>query len=62
MNPVAAMLLAAAAVNAASMPRLAKENGSFQFLVDDRPFLVLGIQTMNSSGYPGELQRTWPLG
>ena len=61
MNPVAALLLATAAVNAATMPRLAKENGSFQFLVDDRPFLVLGIQTMNSSGYPGELQRTWPL-
>jgi hypothetical protein len=43
------------------MPRLAKENGAFQFLVDDRPFLILGIQTGNSSGFPGELERTWPL-
>lgn len=55
------VLLFAAAVCAAPMPRLAKENGAFQFLVDDRPFLVLGIQTNNSSGYPGELERTWPL-
>ena len=34
MNPVAVLLLAAAAVAAAPMPRLAKENGTFQFLVD----------------------------
>lgn len=46
---------------AATMPRLAKENGSFQFLVDDQPYLIFGIQTNNSSGYPGELERTWPL-
>jgi hypothetical protein len=43
------------------MPRLVKENGAFQLLVDDRPFIILGIQTHNSSGYPGELERTWPL-
>lgn len=55
------IFLAAATLAAAPMPRLAKENGSFQLLVDDRPFIVLGIQTNNSSGYPGELVRTWPL-
>lgn len=53
--------LAVAGLCAAPMPRLAKENGAFQFMVDDRPFIVLGIQTNNSSGYPGELERTWPL-
>ncbi len=55
------LLLAVPLLCAAPMPRLAKENGSFQFLVDDRPFIILGIQTNNSSGYPGELERTWPL-
>jgi len=60
-NPVAALLLAATTLAGAPMPRLAKENGTFQFFVDDRPFLILGIQTANSSGYPAELQRTWPL-
>lgn len=55
------LLLAATAVVAAPMPRLVKDNGGFQFLVDDRPFLILGIQTYNSSGYPTELERTWPL-
>jgi hypothetical protein len=60
-NPIAALLVAATALAAAPMPRLAKDNGGFQFLVDDRPFLILGIQTGNSSGYPGELERTWPL-
>ncbi|HEY3440666.1 MAG TPA: DUF5597 domain-containing protein [Paludibaculum sp.] len=51
----------AALLSGAPMPRLTQENGRFQFLVDGQPFIVLGIQTGNSSGYPGELERTWPL-
>ena len=58
---LAVLALAVPALVAAPMPRLQKDNGGFQFLVDDRPFLVLGIQTSNSSGYPAELERTWPL-
>jgi hypothetical protein len=54
-------LLASATMLAAPTPRLAKENNAYQFFVDDQPFLILGIQTGNSSGYPGELERTWPL-
>jgi hypothetical protein len=54
-------LLAAAAIHSAPMPRLVQQNGAFQFLVDDRPFIILGIQTGNSSGYPEVLERTWPL-
>ncbi len=60
-KPMAVLLLAATALTAGPMPRLFKDNGGFQFLVDDRPFLILGVQTGNSSGYPGELERTWPL-
>lgn len=58
---MAALLLAAMYLAAAPMPRLAKDKGGFQFLVDDKPFLILGIQTGNSSGFPKELERTWPL-
>ena len=61
LNPAAALLLAAMALAAAPMPRLVKGAGGFQFLVDDRPFLILGIQVGNSSGFPAELERTWPL-
>lgn len=61
LRPISLSLVALAFLSAASMPRLAKENGAFQLLVDDRPFVVLGMQTFNSSGYPGELERTWPL-
>ncbi len=56
------LLISASIVCAAPMPRLTKQpNGTFQFFVDDQPFIILGIQTHNSSGYPGELERTWPL-
>ena len=62
LNRLFVPLLAAGLLAAAPMPRLEKaENGTFQLLVDDRPFLILGIQTSNSSGFPAELQRTWPL-
>jgi hypothetical protein len=55
-------LLAAALAWGAPMPRLVKEpGGAFHLMVDERPFMILGIQTNNSSGFPGELERTWPL-
>ena len=48
-----AMLALALPVCAESMPRLVKVGGGFIFQVNDRPFTVLGIQTANSSVYPG---------
>lgn len=57
---VVAMALASIS-HAAQMPQLVQKDGRYQFLVDGKPFLVLGIQTRNSSGFPGELERTWPL-
>lgn len=43
-----------------SMPRLVKEDGRFRFLVDDKPFLLLGGQVHNSSAWPAELETVWP--
>ena len=36
-TPVAALLLAVSCLAAAPMPRLVKDSGGFQFLVDDQP-------------------------
>ncbi|UWZ85795.1 beta-galactosidase [Occallatibacter riparius] len=44
------------------MPRVEKTAaGSYQLLVDGHPYLILGAQVRNSSGWPGELDRAWPL-
>ena len=60
-NRLLVMLCTAAMLYSAPMPRLQKEHGVFQFLVDDKPFIVLGIQVHNSSGFPAVLEATWPL-
>jgi len=45
---------------ASGIPRLQKVDGSSQLLVDDKPFLVLGAQVHNSSGWPSALTVAWP--
>jgi beta-galactosidase GanA len=45
----------------APLPRLVSQNGRFTFMVDGRPYLILGAQLHNSSNYPGELARAWPV-
>jgi len=43
-------------------PRVEKtSNGSFQLNVDGQPFLILGAQVANSSGWKEQLERAWPL-
>ena len=43
-------------------PRVEKtSNGSFRMNVDGRPFLILGAQVANSSGWKEQLERAWPL-
>ncbi len=44
---------------AESIPRIAKQNGTYQLLVNDKPFLVLGAQVRNSSGWPSQLPDIW---
>ncbi len=56
-NPMAVLLLAATALAAAPMPRLFKDNGGFQFLVDDRPFLILGCKP----GIPADIPVNWNI-
>src|SRR5215218_3117280 len=42
------------------LPKLVTENGKHTFLVDGKPYLILGAQIWNSSGWPTILDKTWP--
>jgi hypothetical protein len=70
MRTISAVLAAFAAVSAAvaqqaqikerPLPRLVKKDGRFALFVDDAPYLMLGAQAHNSSGWPAMLPRVWP--
>jgi beta-galactosidase GanA len=42
------------------LPRLVKENGRYGLLVDGKPYLILGAQVNNSSGWASMLPKVWP--
>ena len=44
---------------AAEAPRLVQKDGRFALMVDGRPYLILGGQIHNSSGWPSELPQVW---
>jgi hypothetical protein len=44
---------------ATEAPQLVQKDGRFALLVDGRPFLILGGQIHNSSGWPSELPQVW---
>lgn len=50
------MLLAAPPI-----PQLVKQGGKFNLLVDGQPFIVLGAQVNNSSGWPARMKELWPV-
>jgi len=41
------------------LPRIQKQEGRFAFLVDGKPFLILGAQLNNSSSWPQSLPAAW---
>ncbi len=43
----------------ADFPKLVQKDGRYAFLVDGRPFLILGGQIHNSSAWPVELPQVW---
>ena len=57
---VALILVGTRSTVAADMPKLAQQDGRFGFLVDGKPFLILGVQINNSSGWPASLPEAWP--
>jgi hypothetical protein len=46
-------------INSGSVPRIVEKNGRHALLVDGQPFLILGGQAHNSSGWPGMLPQVW---
>src|SRR5919112_2477541 len=50
-----------AALCAAELPRLTHSGAKHALIVDGEPFLMLGAQTNNSSNYPAELPKVWPV-
>jgi len=51
--------LTASPLFAAEAPRLVEKDGRYALLVDGRPYLILGGQIHNSSGWPSELPQVW---
>jgi hypothetical protein len=49
-----------AARTAPPIPQLVSENGKHTFMVDGQPFIILGAQMWNSSGWPVIMDKTWP--
>jgi beta-galactosidase GanA len=45
---------------AAEMPRIVKSGDRSALMVDGAPFLILGAQVNNSSGWPAMLPKVWP--
>jgi beta-galactosidase GanA len=43
------------------MPRVAHQDGRYALMVDGKPYLMLGAQVSNSSGWPEKLQALWPM-
>ena len=54
------VLTAFAQVKERPVPRLVKKDGRYALFVDDAPYLVLGAQVNNSSGWPDMLPKVWP--
>lgn len=46
-------------LKAAEKPRLIEKDGRYSLLVDGQPYLILGGQIHNSSGWPSELPEVW---
>lgn len=43
------------------LPDIVTKGGKHAFLVDGKPFLILGAQTNNSANYPAMLDKVWPV-
>src|ERR1019366_3581193 len=61
MRTMFGLLLSAASLVAAPMPRLVRQSGKHTLEVDGKPFIELGAQVHNSSGWPRTMEGIWPL-
>lgn len=52
-------ITAVAQLYSAEAPQIVQKDGRYTFLVDGKPFLILGGQIHNSSAWPSELPQVW---
>ena len=58
----ALLALTPAALHAQNLlPSLSRSGSKYALMIDGAPFLILGAQTHNSSNYPAELPKVWPV-
>jgi beta-galactosidase GanA len=55
-----AIPVALRAQTANQLPHIVKKNGRYALFVDGAPYLMLGTQVNNSSGWPASLPKVWP--
>lgn len=60
MKSFASLLLLSAALAAAPIPQIVHRDGKYSLLVDGQPYIVLGAQVMNSSGWPAQFEKLLP--
>jgi hypothetical protein len=44
-----------------SLPQIVQKDGRYALVVDGAPYLILGAQAHNSSGWPATLPKVWPV-
>jgi beta-galactosidase GanA len=49
------------ALGQSTMPRIVQQEGRYALTVDGKPYLMLGAQINNSSAWPAELPKVWPV-
>ena len=55
-----AFAVAVASAQSRPIPQLVKQDGKFRFMVDGKPFLMLGGQMGNFNAYPDTMEQAWP--
>ena len=60
MRKLLCFLLLAQGLVAAPIPQIVRKGDKYSLLVDGKPYLVLGAQVNNSSGWPSELEKLLP--
>lgn len=57
---LAALLLTASLYAATPTPQIVHQNGKYSLMVDGKPYIVLGAQVLNSSGWPEQFDALLP--
>ena len=54
------LLLTTSLYAATPMPQIVHQNDKYSLMVDGKPFIVLGAQTLNSSAWPEQFDALLP--